>query len=243
MLKTGAHHVQRPASIQPLTARAPLTRDGPDGDWHTAYPPNSDPLGNDLFGNCDECALFQWVGAILARGSGDSLWRPTTAMTTARYSKLTGFDLTTGKPDNGTNTDADLIDFCTHGIRPEGLEQREIVPFPTSVDPANLEEMRAALRLTPLLVTFNLMAGWQSIEDDATAWKRPWTTLDGEEHRVLIVGRDAATGCWVVRTWGGDVLADDSCRTAILAVDALVSRDMAEADFEALRGDLAGLVG
>jgi hypothetical protein len=242
VLCTGAIHKDRPAAVQPFLARVRLqaSEDFTDGDWFTNCPANGDALDNDRVGDCDPCAVYQWIACILAQISGNSLWRPTSAMALERYAKITGFNPVTGQPDAGTDTAADLADFCRNGITPDGL-QREIVPFWTSVDHTNLAEMRAALRKTPLLVSLNLPVGWGDIEADPTAWQRPLGPLTGVGHRVLFGKRDPATGLWTARTWGMDVLVDDSWRGAMLAVDALVTRDMDEIDFESLESDMAAL--
>ena len=65
------------------------------------------------------------------------------AMALARYGMMTGFNPTTGQPDNGSDTSADLLNWCAAPI--VDLDGRPWPIYWASVDHTDLAGVRAAL--------------------------------------------------------------------------------------------------
>ena len=239
MLHTGAIYTPAPPPVQPFTARVGGVLAAPK-DWAAKCTADGDPRGNNHWSCCVECADYALIEIILANAadSGDKRWKPPLSAITGRYSAQTGFDLTTGQPDPGTDTAADLATWCHDGIKLPEL-QREIVPKWCTVDPARLDHIDLALSLSPCLVTLNLPADYAAIEDDHDAWQAWRGQPSGEYHRVVLVAPRT------FRTWGFDVMVGgvfwEEC---VVAVDFLAMRDVLPADsmdFDALLADMVAL--
>jgi hypothetical protein len=235
-LRTGAKHTERPAAIQPLTARAVLSAAATPRNWFAACPADGELYGNGACGDCVPVADFRYIQTVLA--SVSSPWAPTLDAVLGRYTALTGFDPATGRPDDGTDTAADLTAWCRDGIALPDL-QRVIVPVWASVDPKRLDHVAAALALAPCLVSLNLPTNWQNIENDKAAWWDPPGALTGDFHRVLLGNSQT------LRTWGMDVVVGPVWwETCVVAVDFLAVRDLVPAealDWEGLLADAKGL--
>jgi len=154
--KLGAIHTPAPPAIRPLAARARLALMTPpqSADWLAACPADGDPLGNDAVGNCVPCAELRTVQVRRANARGDS-WRPTRDTAFALYAALTGFNPTTGLPDDGTDTARAMASWTTGGIRID--EQNLDVVCWAAVDPADAAHIAIAIGHTgPVQVTLAL---------------------------------------------------------------------------------------
>ena len=108
-MKLGARHRPQPLAVRPLSQRASLHLmiPPPHVDWHAKCPPDRDALSNDKYGCCVEVADYRIIQMRKAVMWGDAT-KPLVADILARYSALTGFNITTGQPDNGTDAVADM---------------------------------------------------------------------------------------------------------------------------------------
>lgn len=236
-LRAGATHRDPPPSIPTLGTVATI-KAGAGRDWTTVCPPDGNALGNDTAGCCVEAADSRLIECILASAAGADGWKPTTDLVLARYTKLTGFNAADPATDRGTETDADLIDFCVNGIALWEV-QRVIVPWWVRVDPHDPDHINTALAVAPLPTTLMLPNGWEAIEADPLAWTRMppvWTAQEG--HRVLLV----APG--VVRSWGLDIAVSAAWwARAVVAVDLVAPSDLFDASGLTADGfDRAGML-
>lgn len=249
-MRLGANHRPAPAAIRPLSTRASLhlMKAPPSADWYAAAPADGDPLANDRYGCCVPVADYQLIRVHVANAMGSS-WKPTAGMVLMRYASLTGFNIVTGQPDDGTDTVDDLSNWCRYGIRLDG--QNLDVPFWAVVDPTNDEEVNLAIaHMGGVQLTLNLPAAAQ----DPTTWPNPpgtgpsWVPGTWGMHRITSSKYDGRvrTG----RTWGMDLeMHPDFWRRYVVATDTLLSRQWlhttglspAGLDWNALREDIAGL--
>jgi hypothetical protein len=236
-LRTGAIHRPPPPAIQPLHARATLPATT-GRDWFRGCPADNNALGNDTIGCCDPAAIFRYIQAALAAVS-DS-YTPTAADVLARYERIGGYNPADPTTDRGTDTCADLVDFCRNGI-PVAAQQRLIVPFWVTVDPHRLDHVAAGLEIAPALVTLQLPTSWELIEQDPAAWMGTPGPLTGECHRVLLGRMDT------VRSWGMDIgFSEAFWDGCAVAVDFLIVRDLTPAegvDWDGLVADAKALAG
>ena len=226
--KLGLIHVETPSDVAMLgRVMKPGLIAPPRTDWHTKYPADGDPLGNDQYGNCLPCAEMQAIYMRRANAWGDTT-RATRGEAIALYSKLTGFDPTTGRPDDGTMVDAAMKSWSQHGIRLDS--QNEDVPLWVSVQRRSIPQIKLAIwAFGPVQLSFAMPA---AIEADPEA---PWTlTRKGR-------GLDWSPGSWgghrvtsgkydethiYIRTWGVDVPVDlDFFIHYCIACDATISRE------------------
>lgn len=223
-LRLGAIHTQPAAHVPLLAARArlDLMTAPPSVDWHKALPANGDALGNDTIGLCVEAWDYQEEALRLANSMG-STWRPTSDMVLARYSRLTGYDPTTGQPDDGTDTAADTADLCSTGLQIN--DQLLDVPHWTLLDPANVEHMKiAAAHLGAVAMTLALPIALQDLDFDRAPGAGPdWVPGSWGVHRVGSGKYDGDT--FVIRTWGLDrPVHPDTLKLILLAAECRVSR-------------------
>ena len=197
----GAIHRPPPAHVPLLAnrARLDLMLAPPSCDWHKAAPPNGDALGNDSIGNCVTCWDYQEERIRLANSMGDT-WKPTAAMTIARYSRLTGYDPATGQPDDGTDTAVDTADLCSRGL--EINDQLLDVPHWTLLDPTNLEHMKIAIaHFGAVAMTLNLPIALQDLDFAKAPGAGPdWVVGSWGMHRVGSGKYDGDV--FTTRTWG-----------------------------------------
>lgn len=234
-MRFGAIHTPRPAGIARLSSRvgAPSS---PIPNWLARFPPDGDPLGNDDFGDCVDAADCQIIR--IMGGKADR------AMALARYTQ-TGFDLATGQPDNGSDTRADMLNWCAAPI--VDLSGKAWPIYWASADHTDEADVENALRLFPLLITVGLPA---PIANDPERWSEPpqpgWTA--DEAHRIVLGYRDDKG--WWVRTWGSDYAVSPALlRLMLLAVDIPIPRPASAPselqidglDYAALEADLAAL--
>lgn len=131
--------VQGLESLLPANAlQAPIPR---TVDWHRAllldsYP--TDALGNSTYGCCVPAGTYRLAEIRMANAMG-SRWRPDTAKVLALYSKVTGFDITTCQPDDGTDV-ASLQQWVWRNGLDLGLQAPD-VPIPLVLDHTNLDHL------------------------------------------------------------------------------------------------------
>jgi len=141
------------------------------------------------------------------------------------YTLRTGFDQTTGVPDNGTDTVMDMTAWVQNGIRIDS--QNLDVPLWSTVDPANDDHVGIAIGFTgPLGVTLALPIALQ----DPSKWPQApgndsdWVAGSWGEHRACVGAFNERQR--VFRTWGMDlILHPDSWDRYVLAADASLSRE------------------
>lgn len=237
-MRHGAIHRPRPAGIARLTARVSLNAALPIPNWFAKVPADGDCLGNDMYGDCvdaADCRLIQLWGGRIDR-----------SIALSRYHQMTGFDIATGRPDDGSDTAADMASWCAAPIL--DLDGKPWPIYWASVDHTNETDIRAALAKGPLLITVGLP---QAIADDPERWcenRQPGWAPD-EAHRVVLGFADARG--WRVRSWGRDyVVSRDLMRLMLLAVDVAIPHpasapahlEWAGLDYAALEADLAKLL-
>lgn len=246
----GAIHRPAPPAIRPLFARASLQRMAvpTSADWHAACPPDSDALGNDTRGNCVPCSELRAIQMRRANAMGDS-WRPTTAMSIALYTALTGYNPITGRPDIGTPTDEAMAAWCRTGIQVNS-QDTDLIRWVT-VDPANDDHIAIAIAHTgPVQVTLALpsAAGDPAMWGMAPGTGAAWVPGSLAYHRVpsgKFLGRTRT-----IRTYGIDQdIHPEFWSRYVVAVDATLSREWFSAtglapsglDWDALNSDMEAL--
>ena len=189
--------------------------------------------------DCVPAADYRYIEAILANADGSPAWKPSLDAVLARYTALTGFDPTTGQPDLGTDTAADLAAWCRDGIHLTAI-QRDIVPAWAAVDHLREDEIDLALSLAPCLVSLNLPAGWEAVEDYPDAWREAPGPATGEFHRVLLGAP------LTLRSWGRHIVVGEKWwEQCVVAVDFLGVRDVLAVDavdWDGFARDMQGLV-
>lgn len=246
-MRLGAIHRRQPLAIRPLTKRASLhlMTPPPHIDWHAKCPADHDALSNDKYGCCVAVADYRIIQMRKANLWGDAS-KPLVSDILSRYSALTGFNLATGQPDNGTDTVSDMSAWCSKGIRIGS--QTEDVPYWCMCHPQDLHEVNVAIAHSgPVAVTMLLPTAAQDLE----VWSKSPGTGSGWEpgswggHRVMCGKYD--NNVRTVRTWGFDVVVHpDFWSKYVVAVDATISREWLTTtgltplglDFDALRSDL-----
>lgn len=132
-------------------------------DWHKAMGLDTqkpDALGNQTYGCCCEAGTYRLAQIRMANAMG-SRWKPDTAKVLALYSKITGFNLVTCKPDQGTDV-ASLQRWIWRNGLDLGLQAPD-VPIPVALDHTNLDHLyRAAWLLGGIGLSFALPTGWQT---------------------------------------------------------------------------------
>lgn len=203
-MRLGATWSARPDAVQPLAARAPLSRMTPRPvDWSAAIPADGDPRSNMDHGTCWPIAR-RWIVALRrAIVTGDKV-PPAVPDILADYSALTGFDPATGLPDAGTDTTRGMTDWVCRGVRVND-QVLDIVHW-LHVDPSNVGHIAIALaHAGPLMATWTVPRAML----EPAAWCRApgdgpdWNEVVGEHETVLVAadGRDGFT----TRTWGLDL--------------------------------------
>jgi hypothetical protein len=133
----------------------------PSADWHAKCPADGDALSNDKYGCCVEVADSRIIQMRKAVMWGDAT-KPLVSDILGRYTALTGFNLVTGQPDNGTDTVADMQSWCTHGIRIS--DQTLDVPYWSMAHPTDQNEVNLAIAHTgPVAITMLLPIGAQDL--------------------------------------------------------------------------------
>lgn len=233
-MRFGAIHAPRPDAIARLSARGALT-EAPIPNWFARFPADGDPLGNDDIGNCVDAADCQIVRLMGGRANRQ--------MAMARYAMMTGFDPATGQPDNGSDTSADMVNWCAAPI--VDLDGRPFPIYWASVGHTDMAGVGGALARFPLVVTIGLP---NQIAQYPERWREPpypgWTA--DEPHRVVLGNRTGAG--WWLRSWGLDYPTHpDLLRLMLLAVDVPIPHpaavppelQWAGLDYAALAADLA----
>lgn len=249
-MQLGAVHTPAPAAIQPLSTRAALHRMAvpQNANWWAACPPDGDALGNDDCGNCVPCCDLRMIQSRRANAWGDT-WKPTKQLALSLYTLRTGFNQLTGKPDDGTDTAADMTAWAQHGIRLD--EQNLDVVRWATIDPTHDDVISLAIaHLGPIAVTLALPIAAM----DLTVWSQApgggpdWAPGSWGYHRVCagaFNGRER-----VVRTWGTDLHMHPQFWAAYaIACDATLSREWLKEtglspvglDWDALNADVASL--
>lgn len=253
LYKLGAVHNPPPETIRTLSERASLhlMNVPKSADWFKACPADGNSLGNDHAGNCVQVARYRTIQARLANTQG-FIWALDQSLPIAMYARETGYDLATGKPDNGTNTNDDMVDWCKNGTRID--DQLEDVPLWVIVNPFDDNHLALAIgHCGPIQVTFNLPLEAQ----DLTTWSKPpgrgtgWRPGTWGEHRGITGAFDGSVR--MVRTWGQDIaIHPEWWSKYVLGVDVTLSRSTwfdatglapAGLDWGALRADLDSLKG
>jgi hypothetical protein len=248
-VRTGAIHAPPPARVRSVGGLIPASALTPPAqvDWLSRCPATGDALGNDAHGDCCEAADYNLIAIRRAAAMGDA-WRPTGADALGRYAELTGFDPATGANDGGTQTVADLADWCARGIR---INDQDLdVPLWAFVAHDDLGHVRAVLGLAgPLLVTLALpaaasdLSAWAAAPGDGAAWEAGGYG----DHRVVL--GYASDSLLRVRTWGWDVdVSPEFFSRYVLGVDAILSREWfgasgvapSSVDWDALKAAVTG---
>lgn len=224
-MQLGAIHRPAPAAIVQLRQRArlDLMQAPPSADWFAKCPADGDYLGNDLHGNCVPVADYRIIQIRRMNVFGDR-WKPTTAMTLDRYAKLTGFNPITCLPDDGTDTAADMTDWCTKGIQ---VNAQDIdVSLWTAINPNDVQHVKIGVaHIGPLAVTLALPLAFQDLKRWASVpgFGVDWAAASWGFHRVVLGKYDGDV--FTLRTWGQDLeLHPAAWRSYVVAVDAPLSR-------------------
>lgn len=253
-MRLGANPRPRPNRVAMLAARARLSLHEPlpAVDWHAAAPADGEPLGNNTVGCCVPAAQFRAIEMRWANTVQNDLWKPTTEQVIARYSELTGYDPSTGKPDNGTNTDDALAAWSRNGIvrDPNNPSTLDVVLW-AGVNHLNFVETKLAIGHTgPVQVTLSLPATWQ----DLSTWSvapgsgPQWEAGTAGGHQVMCGKYDG--DFFTVRTWGMDIAVHPEWWSKyVFAVDATLSRQWMRTtglspsglDWDSLAADIASL--
>lgn len=222
--KLGCIHKPPPIQIKGLHERANLAlmQPPPSADWFSKSHPTGDMLGNDKYGNCVAVAKAITVALRRANAWGDTRY-PDTDFALKIYSEDTGFDPATGLPDNGTDTNIAMQNWCTKGIWLD--PQTDDIPLWVTVNPMELDHIRIAIAHTgPVQISLNL----PTAAEDLSVWcNTPQQGADWEAgslggHRVVAGGYFG--DFFAVRTWGVDVmLHPDFLKAYALGVDATLS--------------------
>jgi len=250
--RLGANHTPPPPAVRPLAERAALTRMAVTPcDWFAAIPADGDALGNDKWSNCWEVAQA-WVIALRRASAAGDTTRPSRAVILAQFAALTGWDPTTGLPDDGTQTAPAMTAWCRSGVRVNS--QTLDVPHWLTVDPANdAHVMLAAQSCGPLMATWKLPMAMQDLSRWAQApgTGTDWNTVWGGHETCL--GATDGSAVVRVRTWGQDLdVHPDIRRRFMIGLDVpldlspggwLQTTGLTPAglDVVALRADMAAL--
>jgi hypothetical protein len=172
-------------------------------DWFRFCPADGDALGNDTVGCCVPAATFQGIRLRRAVAWNDG-WKPTRDMVLDRYARLTGFDPVTGQPDNGTDTAAETLDYCTRGIQIGENDNFLDIPHVCMLAPANRAHMKLAVFMFGAVdMTLNLPLAVQDGDfSRAPGTGSDWVAGSWGAHRVLSGAFDGDV--FVIRTWGQD---------------------------------------
>lgn len=251
-MKLGAIFRRPPTPIRAIGARAALHRMEPEpADYLSILPADGNTLGNTDHGDCWPVAR-RWIIALRRAIVAGDMTRPDVTTCLTDYAALTGFDLSTGLSDDGTETDKGMADWVRRGVRIND-QALDIVHWLT-VDPTNDAHLALAIKHAgPLMGTWRLPMAMQ----DPAAWSQApgtgpdWTTPWGEHETVL-----GATDGWALmttRTWGMDLVVHPEVRRRFLvAVDvpldltaggwlSTTGLTPAGLDREALVGDMVGV--
>lgn len=221
----GAIHIEPPASVPLLMARARLDKmvAPTSADWHAFAPADGDPLGNDTCGCCVEAWDYQEIRLRRWNAAGDTR-KPTAAEVINRYTAMTGYNPATGTPDIGTDTAADTLDYCTNGIR---LDSQTIdIPSWALIDPKDFTHMKIAIaHCCAIAITVALPAALQDDQnfDQVPGTGEEWKAGSWGMHRVGSGKYDGDV--FTIRTWGEDKpVHPDMMRLIIIAAEVRISR-------------------
>jgi hypothetical protein len=172
-------------------------------DWFSILPADGNAYGNDQYGDCWPIAR-RWVIALRRANAAGDLSRPDQQAILDDYAALTGFDQSTGQPDDGTDVAKGMTDWVTNGVRINS--QTLDVPHWSLVDPANDEHVALAIDCAgPVMVTWALPmalqdpSAWSQAPGTSSDWTTPWA-----EHETVLGRTDGAALVWT-RTWGMDL--------------------------------------
>lgn len=228
-MRLGAIHRAAPSGVPFLSARARLSRMTPPKsvDWHLKCPPDGDALGNDLYGCCVPAETYREIQMRRANAWGDT-WKPTEADVLARYAALTGFNVATGQPDQGTDTAAETADYCTRGVR---LDSQTVdIPHWTLIDPTKTNDMKLAIaHLCAIALTAALPIGSQDMDFAKPPGSGPdWVAGSWGVHRILSGKYDGDV--FTIRTWGLDYpVHPEWMQRYVIAAEVRVSRTWTQA--------------
>ena len=249
-MKLGAIHRARPGSVARLAARSDLDglRAPAETDYFKKCPADGDPLGNDLIGNCVPCSVLREIQVRRTNAFGDE-WKPTAPLTIPLYTKWSGFDPATGKPDEGCDTVLAMTSWATDGVW-VNEQDLDIVTW-VSVDHANLTHTKLAIFMTGAVgVTLAMPQAAQDLSAWATApgTGPDWAPASWGYHRVMSAKYSSDT--FTVRTWGNDLVCHPEFWSRyVVAVDATLSVRWFDTtglappglDWAALKADMAQL--
>jgi hypothetical protein len=217
-------------------------------DWFKLCPVDGDVLGNDVVGNCVECAQLRTI-QVRRTNAWDDTWVPTKDMAFVLYAALTGFNPVTLLPDSGTDTAQAMGVWASSGYRVDD-QNLDVICWVT-VDKDDDDHVAIAIAHTgPVQLSLALPVAAQ----DVTVWAHApgpgpeWAPGSWGNHRVM-VGKFNGTER-VCRTWGQDVVIHPEFWSAYsLGVDASLSREWLDVtglapsglDWDALAADMQAL--
>ena len=240
--------IHRPHPSLPRIGAALAASSAPEAcDWHRFIALDGDALGNDVHSNCVPCGALRAIEIRRAAAAGDAR-RPTAEQALALYRAWADWDGTEAA-DIGTPSDQAAVRWATSGVR--WGENWEDVPAIAAIDPANAEQLRAAVAfLGPVQLDLAMPRAWQQAP-------RYWSIVSGSwgapaswgNHRVCAARYDAE--CLYVVTWGQDRgLPWSAVARYAIGAEAAVSRSWLDAtglsptglDLDALERESRALV-
>jgi hypothetical protein len=226
--KLGAIHTPLPSYVPMLNERArlDLMTVPKEADWFKGAPPDGDALANDQYGCCVPAEDYQEIRLRRANAAGDT-WKPTASLVLARYARMTGFNLVTGTPDEGTDTSVDTIDYCSKGIQVNS--QTLDVPHVAILNKDNRNDMKIAVaHLCAVAATLALPLALQDEDFSRPPGTGPsWVPGSWGLHRVLF-GK-LIDDTFFMRSWGNDYEVHPEIMDLILlAAETRISRNWLE---------------
>jgi hypothetical protein len=190
---------------------------GKSTNWRAHTPAKGIPiLRNNIIGNCVICTAFHYVQTALAYTTSIDI-DPTDDEAVGEYSAITGYDPAQTQQDGSNPTDngtvvagpGGLLEYWTKtGLVIAG--QRNFLKGATRVNHKNLDAVKQALSLGPLMVGAQLT---QANVDSNFMWVAGNPYIGGHEFLVLDCEEVAGKTYFDVETWDGMWRYDESFAT------------------------------
>ena len=184
-------------------------------DWCSYLDPPDNPMGNDRYGNCVECADYVHAAALWARQMDrEPKWDVT--LPVREYQRLGDWQ-GADRPGRGTDVKKALADWAQ---TPRQYFDTTFPALPASVPISDDHTIATALARTgPLLMTLHLPDSGLNPE----CWTRPpdpsWVPNPYEAHRVALMSN---RGHWTIYTYGDWLELGPGWRRFVVAIDALI---------------------